>query len=99
MKQYFIEKISDINYRISVNEGNANRRLSSEAYKILLLPDRVLPNNLQSKLKVLKTKIRLKIKNTPDGLIPIKIGNIQNRTAVKYIKMLIDFEEYVKNNE
>ena len=44
MKSYFIEKISDINYRMAIHEGNAKRRLASEAIKILLLPANEVPD-------------------------------------------------------
>jgi hypothetical protein len=30
MKGYFIEKLSDINHRIAIHEGDANRRLAKE---------------------------------------------------------------------
>jgi hypothetical protein len=32
MKLYFLEKLSNINYRIAIHEGDANRRLASEVF-------------------------------------------------------------------
>jgi len=44
MRNYFIGKLFDINYRMAIHEGNANRRLASEAIKILLLPSNEVPD-------------------------------------------------------
>ena len=39
MKQYYLGKLSDLNFRMAIHEGDANRRLASEIDKILLMPE------------------------------------------------------------
>ena len=98
MKRYFTNKLSEINYRISVHEGTANQRLASEAIKILLLPSNEVPEDYKSEFNKLRKLIEDKIKNlSAPGLTPIKLGNIHNSTAVKYIKLLIDIQTYMDN--
>ena len=98
MKIYFISKLSEINYRMSVHEGTANRRLASEAIKILLLPPNEVPEYRKNEFNKLRKLIEDTIKNlsTP-GLTPTKLGNIHNSTAVKYIKLLIDIQTYFES--
>ena len=97
MKQYFLEKISGINYRMATHEGDANRRLASESRKILLLPVNILPPDYETKLLELKTLITTTIKEMHmEGMTPFKIKHIRNKTAVKYIKMLIEMENQMK---
>lgn len=93
MKQYFLEKLFDINYRMSIHEGNASRRLASEVPKILLLsPDEVPPLYKEKFLK-LQDIIKHTLKNlSAPGLIPTRLRGIGNITAAKYIKLLIDIE-------
>jgi hypothetical protein len=89
MRNYFIGKLSSINFRMATHEGDANRRLASEAYKILLLPESEVPSKYEKQFAELIQLIHLTIARLPEkGLIPIKLGRIQNRTAVKYIKLL-----------
>ncbi len=89
MKDYFIGKLSAINFRMATHEGDANRRLASEAYKILLLPKTEVPEKYQKQFSELIQLIHLTIGRLPEkGLTPIKLGRIHNRTAVKYIKLL-----------
>ena len=91
---YLIEKLSDINYRMAIHEGNANRRLASEAIKILLLPTSEVPDSFKKEFHKLRNLAKDTIKNLPAlGLTPTKLGNIRNKTAAKYIKILIDIEE------
>jgi hypothetical protein len=87
---YLIEKLFDINYRMAIHEGNANRRLASEAIKIKLLPTNDIPAKYKKEFSKLINLIEDTIKNLPSpGLTPIKLGNIKNKTASKYIKLLI----------
>jgi hypothetical protein len=98
MKNYFHSKLFEINYRMAIHEGNANQRLASEAPKILfqLAPNKkIVPDQYKNKF----TKLIVLVENTlkdSEGRIPIRIKGIQNRTAVKYIKLLIDIEESIK---
>ena len=97
MKGYFLEKISNINYRMAIHEGNANRRLASEAIKIRLLPTHVLPPEYEKEFAKLRSLIESTIKSTTQGLTPVRLGKIRNSTAVKYIKLLIDIQIYFEN--
>jgi hypothetical protein len=99
MKNYFYSKLSDINYRIATHEGNANQRFASEATKILV---QLAPNYslVSEKYRDEFNKLIIAIKNTlsnSEGRIPSRIKSIQNRTAVKYIKLLIDIEESLRD--
>jgi hypothetical protein len=49
VNNYFIAKLSALNYRMAIHEGNANRRLASEAVNIYLLsPTEVPPQHQKS---------------------------------------------------
>jgi hypothetical protein len=67
MKSYFLAKLSDINYRMAIHEGNANQRLASECGKILLLPPSEVPSSYKSDFLKLRTLIvdTLKGRSTP----------------------------------
>ena len=43
MKRYFLAKLSDLNFRMAIHEGDANRRLVSEIDKLLLLRGAPIP--------------------------------------------------------
>jgi len=93
MKQYFLEKLFDINYQMAIHEGNASRRLASKATKILLLS----PDEVSSLYREEFLKLHDIIKHTfkdlsAPGLTPIRLQGVGDRTAVKYIKMLLDIE-------
>lgn len=97
MRHYFLGKLSMINYNIAIHEGDANRRLASQAVKVLLLPASEVPENFKKDYDKLITLIETTIKDLPaPGLTPTRLGKIQNRTASKYLKMLYDIEEEVK---
>jgi hypothetical protein len=104
MKHYFHSKLFEIIYRMAIHEGNANQRLASEAPKILfqLAPNkRIVPDQYKDNFTKLITLVENTLKDS-EGRIPIKIKGIQNRTAAKYIKLLIDIEESIRsysNNE
>ena len=98
MKTYFISKLSEINYRMAIHEGNANRRLASEAIKILLLSPSEVPEFYKNKFNKLRNLIEETIKNlSAPGLTPIRLGKIHNSTAIKYIKLLIEIQTYIDN--
>lgn len=93
MKQYFLEKLSDINYKISIHEDNASRRLASQAIKIYLLSPSEVPPLYKEEFLKLKDIVENTIKNlSAPGLTPTKLQGIGNITAAKYIKLLIDIE-------
>ena len=93
MKQYFLEKLFDVNYKMSIHEGNASRRLASQAIKIYLLSPSEVPPLYRKEFLKLKDIIENTIRNLPaPGLTPTKLRGIGNITAAKYIKLLIDIE-------
>jgi len=88
---YFRSKLFDINYRMAVHEGDANRRLASEAIKILLLHLSEVPEHHKNEFNKLRQLIKETINGLPvSGMTPTKLKNIRNSTASKYIKLLID---------
>jgi len=99
MKNYFYSKLFDINYRIAIHEGNASQRLASEAPKILfqLAPNyRLVPDQYKDRFTKLITLIKDTLTGS-EGRIPSRIKGIQNRTAAKYIKLLIDIDESLRD--
>ena len=97
MKRYFLEKLSDINYRLSIHEGNANQRLASEARIIMLLPKIELLKRFQKDYEKLRNDIEKTISSTTSGFQPSKIKGIQNSTASKHIKLLADIQDYLEH--
>ena len=98
MKQYMIEKLSEINFRMAIHLGNANARLASEARKIRLLPPSEVPEQFKPDYAELIELINEEIKNLSNsGLELSRFTHIRNRTAAKYIKLLYDIERSVKD--
>ncbi len=83
---------------MAIHEGDANRRLASEARNILLLPSNEVPSPFKSDFNKLRQLIKDTIKNLSDpGLTPTKLGSIRNSTAAKYINLLIHIEDNLCN--
>jgi len=82
-----------INYRIATHEGTANRRLASQTHAILPMPVKMVPDDCKKQFKKLKQLIDNELKKLPDGIWPVRLGNMRNSTAVKYIKLLIEIED------
>jgi hypothetical protein len=96
MKGYY--KLPHINYRIATHEGAAVRRLASQANELLPMPASMVPDECKKQFCKLKELIENEIGNLPKGvMVPVGLGGIQNKTAVKYIKLLIEIE--YKTNE
>ena len=99
-KSYLLEKLSDINLRMATHEGDANQRLASEAQKIILLPQNKIPTQYKNEFENLLGLAKTTVKKLPSPLmLPSKIRGIQNKTAVKYIKLLIDIEKELEFEE
>lgn len=82
---------------MAIHEGDANRRLASEAIKILLLPRSEVPEKYKKTFHELVILIESTIKNLPaNGLRPTKLNRLQNRTAAKYIQLLFTIENELK---
>lgn len=100
MQNYFIGKLSDINYSMAIHEGTANRRLASKALKIRLLSPTEVPDLYKKEFGKLIKLIDNTIKGlSSPGLTPTRLGNMRNSTASKYIKLLIDILEESKEQQ
>jgi hypothetical protein len=99
MQDYFRAKLFDINYNILIHEGAANNRLASQAIKILLLPMSEVPKKYSKQFLELIKLIENTMVNLPSpGLTPVKITGIYNKTAVNYIKLLYDIQDYLDHD-
>lgn len=97
ISSYLEGKLFDINYRMATHEGNANRRLASEAAKIRLLAETEVPKHYRKEFRKLLRLIENTFRQLPaSGLTPTSIRNIYNVTAAKYIKMLLDMQYYIQ---
>ena len=95
MKNYFLSKLFNINYKIAIHEGNANCRLASKAPEILfqLTTGRnFVPKKYTKNFNKLIDLIDQILQHS-GGRLPVRIDGIQNKTASKYIKLLIDIEK------
>jgi len=91
-------KLSIINYKIAIHEGDANRKLASQAVQILykLFPSEV-PKKYRKEFEELINLIEKTLNNIHQaGLHPARIEGIRNSTASKYIKLLIEIEDYLE---
>jgi hypothetical protein len=94
---YFRGKLFDINYAIGIHEGTAKRRLRSLAPKILFqLSETEVPSPFRKEfhelLALLKNSSRTNLLRAK-GLRTLT--TIQNVTAAKYIKMMLDMQHYL----
>lgn len=97
MKRYYLSKLSDLNFRMSIHPDDANRRLASEIDKLLLLRNSPVPERFQKsfdKLQKLIDEALLPLRDS--GTHPSKFHAIQSRTAAKYIHLLQQIEEQWK---
>lgn len=100
MKNYFIGKLFTINYQIAIHEGNANRRLASQMPQILfqLVPNKnIVPEKYQNQFNKFIELVDSTVEDS-DGRVPVRIKSVQNKTAVKYIKLLIDIQEHFRDD-
>src|SRR6476469_9575513 len=93
MKHYFLSKLSDLNYRMAIHEGDANRRLASEIDKLLLLRGAPIPQRFGARFAKFQSLIDEALAGRSGLAVrPPKFRAIQCRTAAKYIAMLIAIE-------
>jgi hypothetical protein len=99
LRSYFKQKLFEINYRMAIHPGNANRRLASEAVKIRILPYDEVPEQFKKGFMKLRQLVEYTLNTlSAPGLTPIRLRGIrsrrgiQNQTAAKYIKLLFDIE-------
>lgn len=98
MKSYFLSKLSDINRKMAIHEGNAIQRLDSQAGMILLLPTKQVPNSHKKEFNKLRKLIADSIR-TSHGLMPAGLTGIRNRTAAKYIDLLLEIEDVLRYSQ
>jgi hypothetical protein len=84
---------------MAIHPGDANRRLASEISAIMKIPPYALPAKYQRGFNQLQQLIEETVRRLPEPeLRPTHLGRIQNRTAVRFIKMLIALEYDLKND-
>lgn len=97
-KSYYLNKLSDINYRISTHPGNASQRLASEASKILLISPDFIHEDYQKDYRLLISLIEETLRNlSVSGAVPSKLVNTNNRTSVEFIKLLINIQDKLEH--
>lgn len=93
-QELFYRIVAKINYKIAAHEGDANSRLASQSSNILFLPQSVVPILYQQKFKQLINLIEETLDSLPFLMIPVRIKGIYKKTAVKFIILLIELEDY-----
>ena len=97
---YFKGKLFDINYAIAIHEGTAKRRLASVATKISFqLSEAEVPQHFQKEFCGLRSLIRNSQKNSLTRRSLKTFSSIHNVTAAKYIKMLLDMQYFLQEEE
>ena len=97
VNRYFLSKLCEINYRMSVHEGDANHRLASEAENIVLFPSADVPSQHRRAFETMKRSINETLKDVRFPFSPSKILHIRSVTAAKYIGLLISIEQSLRN--
>ena len=81
---------------MALHQGDANRRLAYQANDILAqLHTTFVPKKYKKEFTKFISLIDATVADA-EGRVPIRIKGIQNRTAVKYIKLLREIEEYLE---
>jgi hypothetical protein len=98
MKKYFKHKLGEIIITLTTHEGDARTRLCAVYPKILLLPDGVLPQELQREFDELKGKLIDGCKTNEPGLRAAKVRGISNSTASKMILTLLNCYDWINES-
>ncbi len=98
-KGYFISILILVNHNMAVHVGDANRRLASESTNILRIDQNIIPLHYKKDFE----KLREIIKKTLKGITfsdrePYRLDGIRNSTAVKYIKLLWQIQDTIKEH-
>lgn len=99
MLDYYLCKLAQINYKIAVHPERANIRLTSQADKILVISSEIVPEKFKTQFTELTDRIDASYKEAEHlgkGLTPYRLNGIYNKTATKYIKLLLDIEEELR---
>ncbi|MEW7281316.1 hypothetical protein ABW636_22225 [Aquimarina sp. 2201CG1-2-11] len=94
-EEFLLNKISRINYKIAVHEGCANERLASQTGLIFTIPTAIIPDPYKIKFNELVRLLENTVKDFPGLMIPVRVKGIYNKTAVKYIILLMEIEEHL----
>jgi hypothetical protein len=95
---YFTGKLGGINYSMAIHEGDANKRLASQAENIFRLSQIAVPEKYRKEFEKLHKLIEATLDSINfAGLTPVRITGIRNSTASKYIKLLLEIEEELKS--
>lgn len=97
VNHYFLSKLSEINYRMAVHEGDANHRLASEAENIVLFPSDDVPDDYRYAYEEMKTVLKATLKDMRFPFVPSKIRGVRNVTVVKYLALLMSIEQSLRN--
>jgi hypothetical protein len=96
---YFTGKLTLLNYNMAVHEGDATRRLASQAVQIKLIPSDIIPVSHRKKFNELSIVIDRTLNSMgPGGLQPYKMRGIRNSTATKYIKLLWEIQDILNQS-
>lgn len=94
-KQYFLGKLSHLNYTVSIHPGDAKSRLGSQALNVLLISVDVIPEYYKKDYKMLIKLIKDENSTKPDGM-GFSFQGKRNTTIAKFIKLLIDIEFQIR---
>lgn len=97
VNRYFLSKLCEINYRMSVHEGDANHRLASEAENIVVFPSADVPSEHRYAFQEMKKVLNATLSDVRFPFTPAKIRGIRNVTAARYIALLITIEQNLRN--
>lgn len=92
----FLGKLGIINYDMATHEGDANTRLASQTSEILRLVKSNVPEKYKTQFNKLIELLEKTVEKLPGLMIPIRVNGIYNKTAVKYIKLLWEIEDELK---
>ena len=100
MSDYYLSKLARINYKIAIHPESANIRLTSQMDAILVIAPTVIPEQYRKQFQALVNLIGTsyeKAEHLGKGVHPYKLEGIYNNTASKYIKLLLDIEDYLES--
>lgn len=83
---------------MATHEGDANTRLASQTGEILRLVKSDVPKKYKSQFNELIVVLEKTVEKLPGLMIPVRVKGIYNKTAVKYIKLLWEIEDELREN-
>lgn len=95
-KQYFLGKLSHINYSVAIHPGDAKSRLGSHALLVFLIDIDVIPSSYKKDFITLVKIIKDENLTNPTGM-RISFHGKRNSTIAKFIKLLIDIEYQIRD--